>query len=292
MTTISSTTQQTLRAVFGDRVPADATQALGMLDASPLRPRDPTALQALRAAVLEGAARSLEELKQSNPTLAATIPPPSSVAHQPMPPAMALRLSELQRIRDATPADGLQRTVSLARARELFDMLAAAPDIPHDFIDEGCHYRAHVENKRLEEAGVFSEKIFIVPDGGDLRMNSEHSPIGFTLAMFHTAPCIAVKLDDGSIERRVLDPSMGDHPLTIDEWSTTMHGLNGKPCSFVVLPRFAMHLMDRDNPPATWRQADLDDALAWNTQYKALQQDMLDSGFYDSLKEMAGAAGG
>jgi len=287
-TAIDNRARATLQAVFGDRVPADGTGALRMLAESPFAPTNPIELQALRALVLERAAQSLEELRGFNPDLAKQLAPPTT-SQRAMPANMALLMQSVQAARTAQVDAGLQQAVSPDRARELFDQLAHAPDIPHDFVDEGCHYRAHVEAQRLEQQGVYSEKIFMVPDGADLRINSSKSPIGFTLAMFHTAPCINVEQPDDTTQRMVIDPSLFDQPVSVDQWQSAMYGLNRKPCHTYFLPRHAFHISDRDQPPATWRQKDLDEALAWNSEYKALQDDMKQSGFYDSLKEMAAA---
>ncbi|MBL8950853.1 MAG: hypothetical protein JNK82_08760 [Myxococcaceae bacterium] len=183
-------------------------------------------------------------------------------------------------------ADGLKQVVTLAEAKALFDTLASAPDIPHKFIDEGCHFRAHVEAKRLEEAGVYSEKIFILPEASDLKILSPEHPLGFTLGIFHTAPCINVQLEDGRVERRVIDPSLFKGPVPEETWARSMHGLNQKPCEIFYLPRFALHLSDRKAPPSAWRKEDLADATAWNTQYQEVQKDMVASGFYDHLQEL------
>ncbi len=203
-------------------------------------------------------------------------PPPDGYAGSAAPIAKA----------DGKTADGLKRVVTLAEAKALFEQLANAPDIPHKFIDEGCHFRAHVESKRLEEAGVYSEKIFILPHASDLKIMSDNHPLGFTLGIFHTAPCINVQLEDGRVERRVIDPSLFRGPVPEETWAKSMRGLNGKPCEIFYLPRFALHLSDRKEPPTAWRKEDLDDATAWNTQYQEVQKDMEASGFYDHLKEL------
>lgn len=186
--------------------------------------------------------------------------------------------------------DGLRHVVSVSEAKALFDQLAAATDIPHDFLDEGCHFRAHVEAKRLEDAGIYSEKIFVLPDHADLRIDSERHPLGFTLAIFHTAPCISVQQEDGTVERRVIDPSLFNAPVPVETWAGTMRGLNGKPCEVFYLPRHALDLSDRADPPNAWRKDDLDFAQAWNDDYVEVEAMMKTSGFYDHLKELVAQA--
>jgi hypothetical protein len=268
-----------MRAVFGSRVPADKESALAMLDSSPAKPADAAALAAIRAAVLEHAGAELRDLEQAAQLTAHSAP--SGTGQRPLPGALSVRLQQM-----TGAGDGLDRVVSPARAQALFDQLASDPDVPHDFIDDGCHWRAHVGAKALEDAGVYSEKAFLVPDGGDLVMERADHPVGFTLAMFHTAPAIWVRDEQGQLERRILDPSMGDKPLTLEEWQATMHSTNGQPCNLHYLPRFASHLMDRDDPPESWRPKDLEDANAWNTQYAEVQKQMEEMGFYDHLVEM------
>lgn len=275
-----------LRAVYGDRVPADASDALRMLDASPLAPADAAQLQALRARLVDLAGKDLPRLEAAQHGLIRHTDQDAKT-HTPLGGAMALRLAELTRAKTG----GLERTLTAARAVELFNTLARAPDIPHNFVDEGCHFRAHVESARLEQAGVYSEKAFCVPDGSDLRINSNKTPLGFTLGMFHTAPCVFVRSDDGQVHRRIIDPSLFDQPVSVEQWQSAMHGLNNKPCNMVYLPRFALHLSDRDNPPDAWRPEDVKDAQDWNTQYKEVQQGMEEMGFYDHLKELVANAG-
>lgn len=281
-TTIASKAAATVRAIFGDAVPAVPKDALAMLEQSPLRPKDAAALAEVRALVLEKASGELERLKSESYRFWDGTPA-SAVDARPLPAAMALRLQEMTK--------PLAPVVTPARAAELFAMLAQADDIPHDFVDEGCHQRAHVAAKRLEDAGVYSEKAFLRPSSGaDLKIPSEHSPIGFTLGIFHTAPCVLVRGDDGEAQRMVLDPSLFAGPVSAREWAARMYplgeGEGGKEELFY-LPRFAFHLSDRYAPPTSWRKKDLDEANAWNAEHKEVLAGMKESGFHDHLVELA-----
>lgn len=283
-TTSASQAARTVRAIFGDAVPAVPKDALAMLEQSPLCPTEPGALAAVRALVLEKATAELERLQREDyrfwdwdGTRA------SAVDARPLPAAMALRLQEMTR--------PLAPVVSEARAEELFRALADADDIPHGFVDDGCHQRAHVAAKRLEELGVYTEKAFLRPlSGADLKIPSERSPIGFTLGIFHTAPCVLVRGDDGVSRRVVLDPSLFYGPVSVEAWAERMYplgeGREGKEELFF-LPRFAFHLSDRYAPPTSWRKKDLEEAAAWSTEYRQLEADMKASGFHDHLKQLA-----
>jgi hypothetical protein len=287
-----------LTAVYGSRVPKDPTSALGALETSPAAPTDKALLAEVRQAALCLAGEEIDALGVRTKELFAA-PRPVGSARRPMPQNVALLLASKSDVAAGLipgmttgTAPVLSRYVSEQRARELFSLLAKAPDIPHRFVDEGCHFRAHVEARRLEELGVYSEKAFLVPDGADLRIKSPHSPIGFTLAIFHTAPVIFVRTDEGKLERRIIDPSLFDEPVSVEKWAALMDGLNKKPVKTMFLPRFAFHLSDRDAPPATWRPGDLEDSSKWNADYKLVEEDMKSGGFYDHMKELAENASG
>jgi hypothetical protein len=254
-----------LRAVFGNRIPANARDALNMLESSPMAPPTRAGRNALRSEVLS---RLGAPLKGDTFDSA---------------PAQALR-----RPAPVSSADGLRQVISLDQAQQAFDALAAAKDIPHHFIDEGCHYRAHVACWRLEEQGIYSEKVFLVPRKGDLRIDSDKHPLGFTLAMFHNAAAIVVRTADGSLERRVLDPSLFAGPVPLDTWASRLRSVAGAGEDFVFLPRFASHLTQRDDPPDGWDPADLEEALGWGGIYQEVQKMYEETGFYEHLLELVG----
>ena len=261
-----------------------------MLDDSPLAPTSAAERAQLREALVKAAGQELDRiriLRQQDAAVALSTT--TDDASTGMPSAMALKLQQVAGAEQAKKTGALAKTVSPSEAKALFDSYANNPRIPHDFIDEGCHFRAHVGAKLLEDAGVYSEKAFCVPDGGDLKIDSDLSPIGFTIGMFHTAPVIWVDAKDGP-ERRVLDPSMFDGPVPVEVWQAEMSGLNGKDTDVLYLPRFAQHLMDRDEPPTTWNQKDLDDARAWNTEYKAVEKAMGEMNFHAHLQELVADA--
>ncbi|MCX7113398.1 MAG: protein-glutamine glutaminase family protein [Proteobacteria bacterium] len=40
---------------------------------------------------------------------------------------------------------------------------------------------------------------------------------------YHVAPTVPVQKADGSVQDMVIDPSMFDHPVTVDEWRDAQH---------------------------------------------------------------------
>jgi hypothetical protein len=281
-----------LKAVFGDCLPKQ--NAAAMLDSSPVAPSNPAELQALRTLVVELAGKKLAEIAPAQTT---------STTARPLPSAAVLQLGQLQAARELRSSDGLLRVLTEKRATALFDTIAAMKDVPHTFLEEGCLHRSHVVAKRLEEAGIFCEKIFTIPTSGDLVMETAKAKLGFSVAIYHEAVVVHVARDDGSgIERRVLDPSVGDTPLTVEAWLSTMHPSPVTPMGEPIppeerggletffLPRFAYGLSDRNDPPAAWRAEDLASAFKWNDEWKVVQKDYEDGDFYDELKRLAGRA--
>lgn len=277
-----------LQAVFGDCVPRE--NAAVLLEQSPLAPTSAADLQALRALLVDVAGKKLSELRTSSSHVVGT-PTASSTQGRPLPASTSLQLAAVQGRRDLKTADGLQKVVSEKKAHALFDAIAAMKDVPHHFLEDGCVFRSHVVSKRLEDLGVFSEKVFTIPLDGDLVMDTPKARLGFTVVWYHEAVCVHVQAKDG-VERRVLDPSVGDKPLTVEEWTAGMKSARGGDLETFVLPRFAFGLGARDNPPAAYVDKDLADALAWCTDgWRESQKGYEEMGFYDGeAARLAGRA--
>lgn len=291
MSTVSARSFAHLKAVFGDCVPKQ--NAAAMLESSPVAPTNPAELQALRTLVVELAGTKLARVA------------PSSTQARSLPSGAMLQLGQLQAVRELRSSDGLLKVLTEKRATALFDTIAAMKDVPHTFLEEGCFHRSHVVAKRLEEAGIFCEKIFTIPTSGDLIMETPKAKLDFSVGIYHEAVVVHVARDDGSgVERRVLDPSMGDKPLRVDEWLATMHPSPVTPMGEPIpaaeqggletffLPRFAYGLSDRNAPPTTWSEKDLASAFKWNDEWKVVQKDYEDGGFYDELPKLAGKRAG
>lgn len=279
-------TIDTLQAIYSGRIPSDATAALAVLDQSPLAPIDPEQKAVLRAAVMNHLGEQIDDLKAAFVATTANAQPIATEHRQTGGQIVAVRRSGEVEPATTVRSPKLQRAVSEVRVQELYDQMAKAPDIPHHFVDDGCMFRAHVVAKRLEDAGVFSEKIIRQTTGGDLKINSDKAAIGFTLAMFHIATCLYVKTANGRVERRVIDPSLCDGPATPEAWASRMEAVGGAPCVTSYMPRFCLMPYDQEAPPSTWEQRDLDDAMRWNEEYGEVQKYMLENDFYAHLKEL------
>lgn len=278
---VSSRTLGQLRAVFGDCVPKE--NALAMLEASPAQPQAATELAALRAVVRDAAGRKIVDLA----TFAQAQELPRVTAPLKQPDAHRLLLAQVQGARDLKGVDGLKKVLREDEVARLFTRAAADADIPWGFLEEGCLHRSHVLAKKLEDEGVFCEKIFTIPLGGDLVMDTPKARLGFTVCWYHEAVAVWVQTKDGA-ERRVIDPSCGDRALTVDEWLATMHSSTGTPLETFFLPRFAYGLSARDNPPSAWDVDDLATAMSWKDQWRDVEKSLDEMDFYSQLKELAG----
>ncbi len=123
--------------------------------------------------------------------------------------------------------------VSLARATDLFNLMKAqsctpcaatgANCIPFKFPPDGCWIRAHLMCYLMIAEGETPEKIWI--EGGLLvaTANVHSCQVGWG---WHVAPTLMVTPDGGGAPiKMVIDPSLFDAPVTVDQWS----GVQGDP---------------------------------------------------------------
>jgi hypothetical protein len=99
--------------------------------------------------------------------------------------------------------------------QDLFLKAKEMKDIPFGYKYDGCYARAHVMARRFEAMGIPTEKVWIKGDlsvpGTDIRWN------------FHVAPVVTVKDPvDGMPKKYVIDPSLTDKAVPLDEWVATM----------------------------------------------------------------------
>lgn len=110
--------------------------------------------------------------------------------------------------------------LSVEKAQKIFNELATRPEIPFQYPEDGCYARAHRMCQLMEEQGIISEKIFA---DGNLRVETDSSPDGFVEWAWHVAPVVMVA-KDGKPTPMVFDPSLFDHPVTINDWIEHMTG--------------------------------------------------------------------
>ena len=120
------------------------------------------------------------------------------------------------------------------RAQEVFDALAANPDIPFDYPPDCCYARATEMARMMDQMGVESGKVwtYASPRGALVPMASRNQPVRFPPGRrgqqvkwgYHVAPTVDVIQPDGSVQKMVMDPSLTRGPVTIAEWNRIMSG--------------------------------------------------------------------
>jgi hypothetical protein len=97
----------------------------------------------------------------------------------------------------------------------VFQKALKMTDIPFGYKYDGCYARAHLMARRFEKSGMKVKKAWIKGDlsvpGTDIRWG------------YHVAPLIEGKDSKGNIVQYVLDPSLTDKAVTLDEWVSTMN---------------------------------------------------------------------
>jgi hypothetical protein len=110
-------------------------------------------------------------------------------------------------------------------ANQVFSVLAAQPDIAFKFPVDGCYARAHLMAQRMQKMGLAPGKAwtFATDPADPLWVNTPNHPDGKVEWGYHVAPTLPVKGDDGVVRDMVMDPSMFDHPVTVQEWKDAQH---------------------------------------------------------------------
>lgn len=112
------------------------------------------------------------------------------------------------------------RAVSQREARALFDELASRTDIAWNYAPDGCYARAHLMVQAMLKKGLTPGKAwtFNTPKG----YMWVEGPGGKVSWCFHVAPTLPIRTASGTVDM-VLDPSLFDRPVTVDEWAHAQH---------------------------------------------------------------------
>jgi Glutaminase len=119
--------------------------------------------------------------------------------------------------------------LTLAQAEAVFKEVAGKSYIPFNWPRDGCYARAHEMRKLMTAEGIESRKVFNYASPTGTGMEVKGTSIGDVQWGYHVAPIIAVKGSDGVTRDMVIDPSLGDKLITVDEWK----GKQGDPNSTI-----------------------------------------------------------
>ncbi len=123
-------------------------------------------------------------------------------------------------------------SITLTRARELFDLVSAkvccpvdpsVPCIPFLYPDDGCWGRAHEMCRLMAAVGADPRKVWI---RGSLRVSSRNKPNCLVTWGWHVAPTVEVA-SWGSAQTYVIDPALFEGPVPLATWK----GVQGDPAA-------------------------------------------------------------
>lgn len=113
-----------------------------------------------------------------------------------------------------------QQFYSPNEVQEMFDYVANMDDIAFGYKQDGCYARAHLMARRLEDRGIHVDKAWI---NGDLKIESEDESSAPIHWQYHVAPVIySQDPETGKKTKMILDPSIADRPIELEEWSSIM----------------------------------------------------------------------
>jgi uncharacterized Zn-binding protein involved in type VI secretion len=112
-------------------------------------------------------------------------------------------------------------TLSEKQAQELFDELKSNKDIPFGYASDCCYARAHRMASIMNVKGIKNQKLWCWPLGNDsLNAKKVWKPndIQNIEWKYHVASTVGVVDARGNVKQKVIDPSLFDSPVSIDEW--------------------------------------------------------------------------
>ncbi|WP_127716280.1 protein-glutamine glutaminase family protein [Halobacteriovorax sp. HLS] len=109
-----------------------------------------------------------------------------------------------------------KKTISIDRAKELFNKAKARKDIAWNYTFDGCYARAHLMARMFEEEGVHVDKAWL---RGSLQIPSGTPQQTWG---YHVAPLVHIENDDGSVVEMIIDPSVAQGPIGPSEWAAMM----------------------------------------------------------------------
>jgi hypothetical protein len=127
------------------------------------------------------------------------------------------------------PPGELTSVVSEERCVKEFNFLAAQPHIPFAYASTCCHARAHEMRALLRSRGIESRKIWLYAKPNEfMHPDIPEFPLPVKWS-YHAAPLVATVDAAGIQVDKVIDPSLHDRPVTVDEWIARQRAPNAVP---------------------------------------------------------------
>ncbi|AUN99007.1 hypothetical protein DOM21_05915 [Bacteriovorax stolpii] len=123
-------------------------------------------------------------------------------------------IQNFDHLKDISIPKPVTKYLTEEEVQKLFTDAKNMKDIPFGYKYDGCYARAHIMSRRFEQMGIAAQKVWIKGDlkvpGTDIEWN------------YHVAPVVEVKKKDGTIEKYVIDPSLTEKAVTVDQWVAKM----------------------------------------------------------------------
>lgn len=109
------------------------------------------------------------------------------------------------------------RDMTLEEVHKLFRKMAGQSDIAFNFVEDGCYARAHLMIERMRRLGYEPVRVWTFASGESLHVKTTKTTKGYVEWNYHVAPAIPARIQ-GRTVMLVIDPSLFNRPVTVDEW--------------------------------------------------------------------------
>jgi hypothetical protein len=116
----------------------------------------------------------------------------------------------------------VSETVTLAKAKEVFEWMARQKDIAFRFPTDGCYARAHLMVQRMQKNGFKPRKVWAFANGDTLYARTRNHPAGHVTWGYHVAPMLRVRIDANTQRWYVIDPSLCQTAVLVSQWEAAM----------------------------------------------------------------------
>ena len=123
-------------------------------------------------------------------------------------------VGSISKIDKLSGAKSAPKAISPQEVQDLFQKALNMKDLPFAYVEDGCYARAHLMARRFEEMGYKVEKAWVRGKIGAPGLD------GFW--DYHVAPAFDIKEADGRIVKYVIDPSLMNKAVPLDEWTGKM----------------------------------------------------------------------
>lgn len=186
-------------------------------------------LQVLIAALAHATTRATSEAKPASTVRKPPeqkLTPPQKLSERP--PSN----SGSQSSRSSDPKKSQKPTLNEKEAKSWFDHFKQdRKDIPFDYPVDCCYTRAREMAKEMTDKGVSVRKAWNYarnPKIPTLHVPTSNVPSGSVNWVYHVAPVVSVEGPDGKVQDMIIDPSMSDGPIPIEQWKSMQNDPQSK----------------------------------------------------------------